>query len=407
MISYIRPAKGFVFFLLLSLFMIPCFKKADARVLSGSKTEKKINRRVERWLKSARKDYKKGEVQEALDTYWKILEVDPEATVAYLELGEIYHELKIYNRAIELLEPGTEYAESEFAPETVCYYYCVLTRSYLAINKIGLASKALIKAARIAPRDPLPRLILGDIYMSHNRIKSAYKAYQKAIRLDPDYAPALEKLGELTTKYKDQLANVQSKKKKPRQRMVKRQVSRPKKTRKQIATQTKKQTNDSAEKSEESAMGAIEDRPLPMPGVPAKPATSQTDKSKEAVSIATEPEKKKRAKKEPAKKEVNSSQADVKADPEQIEAKISQLLAGNANQKKAAAAYLVKLGNQGLIEVEDLLFDPDPAVRTIAARTIPKFAGSFKNRVENILKDALGDPDPMVEKELQQALDSL
>jgi hypothetical protein len=279
-----------------------------------------------------------------------------------------------------------------------------LTRSYLAINKIGLASKALIKAARIAPRDPLPRTILGDIYMSHNRIKSAYKAYQKAVRLDPDYAPALEKLGELTTKYQDQLSDMRPQKKRLVRKPVKKQVSRPSKATAKTAKVADKPKKNSANRSEKSAMSAMEDRPLPMPGKPVKTGGKKKEAAQNTVKSAAQS-------KPPKSNEKNDkskiAKADIEADPARIEAAIEKLLAGNVNEKKAAAAYLVKLGNAGLIEVEDLLFDPDPEVRIIAARTIPQFSGSFKNRVENILKDALGDPDPMVEKELQQALNSL
>ncbi|MDD3146853.1 MAG: hypothetical protein PHD82_06085, partial [Candidatus Riflebacteria bacterium] len=71
----------------------------DARVLSGSVTERKQNRKIESMLKSARKNYDSGKVQPALDNYWKILELDPNETFAYLELGEIYVNLRIYDRA--------------------------------------------------------------------------------------------------------------------------------------------------------------------------------------------------------------------------------------------------------------------------------------------------------------------
>jgi len=179
-------------------------QQAEARVLAGSVTERKINRKIESMLKAARKNYDNGKVQVALENYWKILEIDPQETFAYLELGEIYVGLRIYDRAIELLEPGLTMAQREMDRDTICYYYCVLTQAHLALNQTGLANKTLIKAAEAAPKNPMPREILGDIYLANNRIADAIKAYKKAIELDPDYQSAKEKLGTVMAKHGDQ-----------------------------------------------------------------------------------------------------------------------------------------------------------------------------------------------------------
>ncbi|EKD81341.1 MAG: hypothetical protein ACD_39C01854G0003, partial [uncultured bacterium] len=106
-------------------------QQAEARVLAGSVTERKINRKIDSMLKAARKNYDNGKVQVALESYWKILEIDPQETFAYLELGEIYVGLRIYDRAIELLEPGLTMAQREMDRDTICYYYCILTQAHL------------------------------------------------------------------------------------------------------------------------------------------------------------------------------------------------------------------------------------------------------------------------------------
>lgn len=179
-------------------------QQAETRVLAGSVTERKINRKIDSMLKAARKNYDNGKVQVALESYWKILEIDPQETFAYLELGEIYVGLRIYDRAIELLEPGLTMAQREMDRDTICYYYCILTQAHLALNQTGLANKTLIKAAEAAPKNPMPREILGDIYLANNRTADAIKAYKKAVELDPDYQSAKEKLGALIAKHGDQ-----------------------------------------------------------------------------------------------------------------------------------------------------------------------------------------------------------
>ncbi|EKD83211.1 MAG: TPR Domain containing protein, partial [uncultured bacterium] len=176
-------------------------QQVEARVLAGSVTERKTNRKIESMLKAARKNYDSGKVQVALDNYWKVLELDPQETFAYLELGEIYVGLRIYDRAIELLEPGLTMAQREMDKDTICYYFCILTTAHLALNQTGQANKTLIKAAEAAPKNPMPREILGDIYLANNRVADAIKAYKKALELDPNYQPAREKLGAVVAKH--------------------------------------------------------------------------------------------------------------------------------------------------------------------------------------------------------------
>ena len=180
---------------------VPCI--GDARVLAGSVTERKQNKKIESMLKSARKNADSGKVQKAIESYWKILELDPNETFAYLELGEVYVNLRIFDRALELLEPGLTMAEREIDRDTVCYYYCILTQAHLGLNQIGQANKALIKAAEASPKNPMPRKVMGDIYLANDRVADAMKAYRKAVELDPGYQPAVEKLGELVAKYGD------------------------------------------------------------------------------------------------------------------------------------------------------------------------------------------------------------
>jgi Tfp pilus assembly protein PilF len=396
---------------ILLLIMTLATPQIEARVLSGSRTERKMNRKIERLLKSARKQYDSGKVQESLDTYWKILEIDPQETFAYLELGEIYFDLRIYNRAIELLEPGTKAAEAEMDNETICHYYCVLTNAYVKSNKMGLASKALIKAAQASPKNPLPRKILGDIYLANNRIKSAYKAYKKALSFDPNYQPALEKIGELTTRYKIELSEPQSSKtavKPAKTRKAPVERATPRASEKSPPPKVVKKDDDEGAESVEEAM---EDRPMPMPSAAAKtkeplqtkpvsisakpPVADATNIAEPVIALPGQ---------QPAK--TTTAQNQPQASQEEIDNQLDKLLAGSIEEKKIATAFFVKLERKGLIEIEELLFDSDPEVRIIAVRTLSAFTG-FKDRVKNILHDAIDDPDPEVQKEIQAALKSM
>lgn len=393
--------------------------QTDARVLSGSRTERKLNQKIERLLNSARKQYDSGKVQQALDSYWKILELDPAETFAYLELGEIYYELKIYDRAIELLEPGCKSAEREMDPETVCHYYCILTNAYVQLNQLGLASKALIKAAEASPKNPLPRKILGDIYLANNRIKSAYKAYKKALAFDPNYEPALQKIGELSTRYAKELS---SKETAPKPAAAKPAPVRPMPTPKPVPVpdKTEPEREEAAkteiEEPEVEEMEVSSDTILPLPKpMPAKPTNetnvaAKPEPTQAAKTASTQAPTQPQTQTQPAAATAAPAatpENDVpKASQAEIEEQLDKLLAGTAEQKKDATAFFVSLDAEGLTEVEELLYDSDPEVRTIAVRALSAFS-KYKDKVKNILNDSIDDPDPEVQKEVRAILGSL
>lgn len=405
----LQPFIKVCFICFISFFFMPAFGPStlEARLLSGSVTERKQDKKIQKFLNSARKQYDSGKVQESLATYWKILEIDPQETFAFLELGEIYYELKIYDRAIELLEPGTKTASNEMDPETVCHYFCVLTNAYMKTNQIGLASKSLIKAAGASPKNPRPRKILGDIYLANNRIKSAYKAYKKALSFDPNYQPALEKIGELTTKYKIEIASI--KPKRFRQKRQKSPTPQPLPVKPQKDSEEKKpeKTVTPIEQDQSMTMAAMDDRPMPLPIAPTKNIKSPPPVEKPPQTAQKSPDKAPtKAVLLPKSNLKPEAKPIIKVDQTDIETQIDKLLAGTAEEKAAAVKFFVQLGEPGIVEIEELLYDSDPEVRIIAIRAFSSFQ-QLKDRAITILKDSIDDPDPEVRKEIQKTLESL
>lgn len=392
----------------------------DARVLSGSVTERKQNRKIASMLKTARKNFDTGKVQPAIESYWKILELDPGETFAYLELGEVYVHLRIFDRAVELLEPGLGMAEREMDRDTICYYYCILTNAYLGLNQTGLANKALLKAAEASPRNPMPRKVMGDIYLANDRVADAIKAYKKALELDPGYQPAAEKLGELVTKYGDQPPTKPKDRQVIKNKAVKLPDSQQKPAVEPPAPATTARSAKLTEpvqpikpvKSAEPAAQAKTatdttvsqtdiSRPLPVTeqSLPARPLPEASQPVIEPVSTvathtATESEG-------PQNQKIQET-----ADASLVEEQVDKLLAGTSEEKSAAVSFFVKLEEQGLTEIEELLYDPDPEVRILAVRALPEFK-AFAQRVRVMLQDASEDPDPMVVEEINKALQNL
>ena len=429
---------------LMSLSLLSSNPALEARIMAGSISEKKQTTKVSKLLNTARKHVSKGKNQDAIDTYWKVLELDSHEPYAYLEIGELYKNLQIYDRSIEMLTSGLEIGEKELDADTICHYYCVLTEVYTITSQQGLANKALIKAAEIAPRNPMPRKILGDIYLKNNRIANAYKAYKKALELDPYYHPATQALSELTMEYGNQLPKEDKDrdyikkvavKLEPTSEAKQNQAKQNKQQVKQSDEKTTHPQTDSTvtqtaeiQKQESSSLTqtnedeiiitkeekpAIKDeRPLPLD-------------SKELAKIETAKQKKNKKKKANNKKKPQTAEEIEKAISEQEQTasvtadqnktmsskekdqhNIELFLAGNPTQKEEAINYFINQGETGLYQIEELLYDSNPDIRLLAVRALPLFE-DYKDEVKTILQDALEDNDPSVAEEIQKALNLL
>lgn len=421
----------------------------EARIMAGSVSEKKQTNKVTKLLNTARKHVSKGKNQDAIDTYWKVLEMDSHEPYAYLEMGELYKNLQIYDRSIEMLTSGLEIGENELDADTICHYYCVLTEVYSITSQQGLANKALIKAAEIAPRNPMPRKILGDIYLKNNRIANAFKAYKKALELDPYYHPATQALNELTMEYGNQLPKEDKDKDYIKKVAVKLEPAseknnnqKPTKEDKQSQPKIAKTTADNKVKPnipiEETIKVANQDvvlssniqqtdneeetgttkakkkeikdeRPLPLEAkelAKIESAKKKKSKKKKTGKPQTAEEIEKAISEREQTASVSSDQSKKMTSKEKDQHNIELFLAGNPTQKEEAINYFISQGETGLYQIEELLYDSNPDVRLLAVRALPLFE-DYKEEVKTILQDALEDNNPNIAEEIQKALNLL
>ncbi len=424
----------------------------EARIMAGSVSEKKQTNKVTKLLNTARKHVSKGKNQDAIDTYWKVLEMDSHEPYAYLEMGELYKNLQIYDRSIEMLTSGLEIGEKELDADTICHYYCILTEVYSITSQQGLANKALIKAAEIAPRNPMPRKILGDIYLKNNRIANAFKAYKKALELDPYYHPATQALSELTMEYGNQLPQEDKDKDYIKKVAVKlepaseknKNQNSPAKEDKQSQPKIAKTTADNEVKpnipkeetikianqevvlstniqqtdNEEELIATKankkeikDERPLPLEAKElAKMESAKKNKNKKKNKKTNKPQTAEEIEKAISEREqaasVPSDQSKKMTSKERDQHNIELFLAGNPTQKEEALNYFISQGETGLYQIEELLYDSNPDVRLLAVRALPLFE-DYKEEVKTILQDALEENDPSIAEEIQKALSLL
>jgi len=365
-----------------------CF--TQPHTLHAQTNDSKFNAKIDALLQKARKTYAKGNVNPAISEYWKILEIAPSLTIAHLELGEIYSKLKIYGRAIELLEPALKRGERELDKETLCNYYCVLTTAYVGLGNSGEANRTLIKAAQSSPRHPRPRTILGDIYKLNGKYANAAKAYRQAAQLDPAYQPALEKLEALKRDYAYELVEAKIKQEKAKSdekiliEIKPKPISEPTLQKVAVARSNQKPMQPSPTRP------IYEPKPMQQPVPVSEPEPMQQP---EPVSVS-EPEP------EP---EPEPTYSPV---PQTMEDNIDVLVGGDITEKEKAIEYFKGLGKEGLRKIEDLLYDPNPEVRIIAVRALSAFT-DYPKEVKDILLDAGDDPDDLVMSEITAALKEL
>ena len=381
----------------------------------------KQNKKVTSLLNSARKQVSKGKMQNAINTYWKILEIDHAEPYAYLELGEIYKNLRIYDRSIEMLTTGLELAQ-EIDGDTLCHYYCVLVEAYSITNQQGLANQALIKAAETAPRNPMPRKVLGDIYLKNNRIANAFKAYKKSIELDPNYQPAIVALSELKSEYGDKLPKEDKDSEYIKKVAVK--LDEEVQASKEDQVAQKKPSESVPPKAKKPVMKKeitiLEERPIPL---------KKEEMAKIAKSSVFTPAKQEEFNAENDESDVNEIEdsdankitANIESESENeikelalneesiessIDENINKFLEGDYAEKEEAIEFFINSGKPGLDAIEELLFDRNPEVRILAVRALPKFK-EYKNEVKAILNDAIEDSDENVALAVKEALDSI
>ncbi|MEI7844939.1 MAG: tetratricopeptide repeat protein [Chloroflexota bacterium] len=143
----------------------------------------------------------------------KSIELDPKAAWAWRDLGDIQRGALLLNEAIQSYKKSLTLNKKDAASwGRLGDTYLILGRTsealqpYLMVkdlaiqdpttwinlggiyNELGLINKAVRafhKSARLGPLNTLPWKKLGEIYQITNRIRSARKAYKKALSLDP------------------------------------------------------------------------------------------------------------------------------------------------------------------------------------------------------------------------------
>lgn len=139
------------------------------------------------WYKMQLGDYyqQKGDWLKAVSVYQDMAELFPKRLEPVMELESIYEQNKQYEKAIEALN---RLEELDGRSEAITLKKVTL---YQQLGKHQEAYDELSSLIREYPYDLRYQTALGDAYLQNKQTEKAYEIYQKILKDDPDYAPAL------------------------------------------------------------------------------------------------------------------------------------------------------------------------------------------------------------------------
>ncbi len=130
---------------------------------------------------------RQGQYQKAVDTFKKVLELDPERNFAYFKLGTAYSRLNQPEKAVEVLKEAAQH----------------LPHNPIVLNNLGIAYgkldrlddeiAAFKKALEIRPRYSAARFNLALIYLKKGDRQSAMEQYVELKKFDITMAEELMK----------------------------------------------------------------------------------------------------------------------------------------------------------------------------------------------------------------------
>ncbi len=128
-------------------------------------------------------------IRDAIQAYLHAVELEPADFDAQLNLGVCYHETGDFDQAIERFEKAIEI--DPHRPHA----FVNLGVAYTAQEKYYEAIRAYKEALERDSHQPLVLVNLAHTYMGQDRLKMARHSLEQAIRMEPQFAAALEALG--------------------------------------------------------------------------------------------------------------------------------------------------------------------------------------------------------------------
>jgi len=129
-----------------------------------------------------------GQYDQAVQQFWRALQLEPKNYQAHLELGNTYEKLK------KLKEAESAYKNAVKLRPLYAGVYSYLGYFYYVYGRVAEAEKMFLKVARLTPGDLQAYSNLGGMYAIKGRYESAEAMFKKSIAIRPN-GSALSNLG--------------------------------------------------------------------------------------------------------------------------------------------------------------------------------------------------------------------
>jgi len=143
-------------------------------------------------------EFMRGKTSEAVASYLKAVDLDPDFEPAYLFLGEAFTFADV--RSAEVVAKLSHLAVKQPQTFGAQYYYGAALVKEMDqggdMRNAPLASAALRRAAALRPTDARVPYQFGELCRVQKRIGEAASYYQKSAALDPEFPEPLYKLGQ-------------------------------------------------------------------------------------------------------------------------------------------------------------------------------------------------------------------
>lgn len=135
--------------------------------------------------------YKEGRKEEALEAYTKAIEINPDYSLGYWYMGDIFYSGEETDRAIGFYKKA-----ALLTPSNASYWY-TLGNAYMKNKRFKEASDAYEKALEAYPYFFEVRINLAASYSSVGLLKKAFAEYQEALKINPGSPEAYYGIGNI------------------------------------------------------------------------------------------------------------------------------------------------------------------------------------------------------------------
>lgn len=153
-------------------------------------------------LEEGNKLFEEGKYQEALEKFQEILKEHPDVFELHINLGNIYYELKDYDRAeqefkyvIQEAEKHREKLGDDVVNDIIARAYAGIGNCYVKKKDYARAKEYYEKSIKTYANNAGVAFNLGEIYYAENNLDKALEMYKLATRIKPSWALPYYKLG--------------------------------------------------------------------------------------------------------------------------------------------------------------------------------------------------------------------